>query len=348
MENLGYSKFIVGLATFFPIPLPLPRAATDFKACFKTYLHKADTAALIDELSALKLNVVQLCLDNNVSFEAKLPVVDAYLAALWRLQDSLLATGGIVKADRELAFDWRLYVSGHAEAFRSNEVLFEIIMIMHTKALFHFHVAKNLLESDSVAFLSEAGKHMLSAASAMDYLQQQISSTKWLRKFNYAAQNPPETSASVCQGLAGFFKMCAASLAVVKAVSSSSVFSAAEPSAPAKGPSALVKARLCMAVVNHARSSVDFLSNSNTTGGKLSLWINERLMHHIAATRELYSSVTKYYLAQSNYEKSEVGLCIGFCQNAKVSQAVLNLWHNLFDLWWLFASYIWYNSEALM
>jgi hypothetical protein len=181
-----------------------------------------------------------------------------------------------------------------------------------------------LIASDPVTFLSEAGKQMLLAVSVMDLLHTNISSNKWLRKFHATLPNPPETSASVAAGFSAYFRACAQAMATIKAIAASP-FGIPITGSPPPKTSATVKARLCLAVVNLSHTAYDRLINSNSTLLKFNLWMNEKLLSHITVMKSIFNAMVRYSMAQIHYEKTEIGICLGFLNYAKVSLLSISL-----------------------
>ena len=112
--------------------------------------------------------------------------------------------------DQELIFEWRGHLTGESVFFTSSQLVFEKIMLLHTKAVLHHEKAKNLLSLDIVGMLSDAGKQLLLAASIMDYICNLISLAKiGSQRLNKQFPNPPEVDEAVCRGLYQYYKGCA-------------------------------------------------------------------------------------------------------------------------------------------
>ena len=364
-DAAALNRFFGGALNLFPFPMVQCRESVDYAASFKTYIATSDeTKSFIDRLILARREIIR-CSADNIRYEDKLAAVENYLPLLFTLQESWttrLMSSQLppIKLDRDLIFEWRLYINGRPELFKSNEFAFEIIMAYHFKvsrspldwitlsslllhlkyvrltnflsfiqALCHYYIAQGLIATDPVTFLSEAGKQMLLACSVMDLLHANISSNKWLRKFHQTLPNPPETSPTVAAGLSAYFRGCAQAMATIKAIATSP-FSLPTPDsssagAPAAGgppkTSPTVKARLCLAVVNLYKTSYERLANSNTTLAKMNTWMNEKLLIQIAITRDIFSAMIRYFLSQIHYEKTEIGICLGYLNHAKVSQS---------------------------
>jgi ABC-type polysaccharide/polyol phosphate transport system ATPase subunit len=90
-------------------------------------------------------------------------------------------------------------------------------------------------------------------------------------------------------------------------------------SAALKKTSSQLRARLALAVVAHCKQAIAVLTHSNSTLATLDRWLNEKFLFQIAAQRDLFESLSRFLLAQSHYEKTELGICISTCQQAAVS-----------------------------
>ncbi len=157
-----------------------------------------------------------------------------------------------------------------------------------------------MVESDPVNFLTDAGKLLLSAASIMQFLHTQIDSGVWNRSYSTKFPNPNDINAKVCLCLSLLFKASAQAMAVTKALNTETT------------PSG-IKARLAISVMNTTRLSLDAIQHLPNA-----INLYQYFMSHIAITRELYSAIAYLFLAQSNSEKTEMGLAIAYCGAAKV------------------------------
>lgn len=162
----------------------------------------------------------------------------------------------------------------------------------------HGAAAKGLVDADPLNFVTEAGKHLLSASSIMMFIHDNIINQKWSHMFSPKAPNPVDINAYVCKGFALYFKASAQIMAAMKALHND-----ATP--------ALIKARLCVAVINSAKASLECL-NSVSGVSRLALF------SHLGIIRELYTSIVCWQLAQSNFEKKEMGLAMAYCNASKV------------------------------
>ena len=90
-------------------------------------------------------------------------------------------------------------------------------------------------------------------------------------------------------------------------------------STPSTG-SSFLRSRLCMAVANTSRKSLELITTVAAASGP-----NFLLLVHIAASRELFTGLVYMYLAEMSLEKKEMGLSLGYCTAGKVRSQLLSL-----------------------
>ncbi len=169
-----------------------------------------------------------------------------------------------------------------------------------------------MLVRTSASALADAGKHMLSAASILDFMSVKVNNSEWNPQSFKRKQAPPVLLGSkVLHGLAQLFSGSAQAMAAVKALSN-------ESSSPT------FKARLCTSVVSSMSRAYDALSSVSWSPPSYSTsapTVNNALIVHIAAKRELFTSVTFLFLAQAHSESAETGLAVAYCNAAVVRTA---------------------------
>jgi hypothetical protein len=174
------------------------------------------------------------------------------------------------------------------------------------QAILHSAAAKALVDTDPVAFLSDAAKHLLEASSIMLHLSSNIESGQWNRKFNKRHPNPVELSQPMCAALAMLFKGQAQAMSFMKAVT-------AGGTAPAT-----IKSRLAVGVVNSMAACFDQLCGLPDAA---TAYLDLLTFAHV--TRQFYTALAYQHSAQAYAEKTEVGNAIAFCLSAKVSCIVV-------------------------
>lgn len=167
------------------------------------------------------------------------------------------------------------------------------------KAHHHYNLARQLLQKDTVALLSEAAKQLLVSASIMEYLHEKISTRQWLRKFSTNANNPIEVSADFCMGLGEYFRGMAQAAATMKAISNAS------------SPTS-IKCRLSIATANYCQRALQALDAAGIVS------VNRSLLLQVATTREIFRALARFYQAQQLHEKKEIGNTLSALLSAKV------------------------------
>lgn len=311
MDLKAWQTIYSGCVNFYPIPTPIPKGNTDYKNAFKSYCGNEITNAFLEQIVSAKLALVT-SLINKSSWQTILTDIDNYLPLVITLSESLLECqkqGSPVRVERDLFFEWKLMLSAGIDNFRSQDILFEIIMLYQLKAIAHYNHAKSLLSTDLLSFLTEAGKHFLSASSVLEYLKQQIDSTVWLKKFSIpgtSIPNPPEATGSFCAGLALYYRACAQMVALLKALTNET-----------NKTSPNVKTRLTVAALNHIKQSIDKCVQSVPGGNKLSLWIPMDFMNYLGCFREILYTLTYFFWATNSASINETGKALALCRVAK-------------------------------
>lgn len=272
------------------------RLSADFRSVFKNFLDDPDTNTLIEKVCLTRDEMAKAMVNRNLVYEQKISTVDDYLAAITTLYESLLAQGG-VKVSQNFVFEWIMYVNGTGESFKSSDMVFELIMVLHLKAILHYYTARNMLEMNVHGFLTDAGKQLLIASSIMDFLGENLTPERWGKPLHHSQPNPSEANPRYCAALSLYFRTCAQICASIKAFDNTSA-------------SAMVRSRVAVAALNYATRCIASFVELKA--------VNKLFVSQVAITRELCSAVADWQLAVHSYEKQEVGNAMGCCQRAKV------------------------------
>ncbi|KAJ1419006.1 BRO1-like domain-containing protein [Ochromonadaceae sp. CCMP2298] len=286
-----------GCVRMFVFALPTCRPF-DLGVCYASSTGTEDSAAFVQALGKSRMEV-SILLNNMSSLEDKLASLNTYLVHALRLHELYTRSPESVKVDRDPEYIWRGCMTLPTEQIlRTNDVLYEVMMLLHTKALVLHNLAKSLVDTDPLAFVADAGKHLLEASSIMTYLGDNISSDKWKRSFSRRLPNPRELNEHICYALAATFKAHAQALSFAKTLSASAPDS--------------IKARLCVGVSSTCAAAMQSLSQAE--GG---LPASSALTTHLHCTRQLYLAMAHYHQAQAYLEKKEVGNSIAYCRTAR-------------------------------
>lgn len=305
----GFTKACTRITAF---RTPLCKPNVDFNVVFKSSVGYPDSAKFVQTLTQTRNEMSNLLMVAAPN-ENKIKSVDVYLYNILRLWDAINADPKI-QLDREMVFEWRGSIDSKADFSKSPDVLFEIIMVLHTKAMLHAITARALVDVDAAAFLSDAGKNLLEASSIMSFLATNIGNGTWKKQFNKRAPNPPEVCEQTCQSLAILFKGQAQAMSFMKTTTAGST-------------PATIKARLAVGVVNSFTGAFDTLCSIPEAPV-----VHADLLTQVHITRQLYSALAYMYAAQNYLEKTEAGNAIAFCMQAKVGPRTVRLYPHVRDI----------------
>mmetsp|Transcript_7605 Transcript_7605/g.12643 ORF Transcript_7605/g.12643 Transcript_7605/m.12643 type:complete len:516 (+) Transcript_7605:89-1636(+) len=291
-----------------PVEMRIPFSRpVDFISAFQSSSGSEEAAAFIQKLNDSRIELIN-SLGLNHTNEQKLSAVNAYLPHLLRLVECY-KTQPEIKTDRDLVFEWKTSMMKITDPSpKSSDILYEMIMILQTKAAILTSLSKSLLDTDPVAFLPDAGKHTLEAASIYNYLALNLASpewTAWKKIFNKRMPPPPDFDEHVCYGLASMLKAQAQSMSFLKIVTSGG----------SAGPTA-IKARLCVGVINSCIASLEQFTQASG-GGLTSMTTYAPYATHNHITKQFYTALAYQYGAQQYLEKKEVGNAMAYCNAAK-------------------------------
>lgn len=124
----GYMKSCTKLVSF---RTPICKPTLDFHASFKHSIGSPETAALIRSLSDARADLVS-AYQSSSSYDVKIKCAEDYIPLLYRLVDSINSAQKL-QLDKELSFEWQGGITQKGEFFKSNYVLYELLMVFHAK-----------------------------------------------------------------------------------------------------------------------------------------------------------------------------------------------------------------------
>jgi len=284
--------------------IPIPKDSVDFKISLKSCLQVVEVAEFAEILTSSRRALVSSLQGREDSADQSLEILNPYLENLLRFSKSIdLSTSAagedIFKFDIDPIYEWRGHLTGESLFFGTNSLIYELIMVLHTKAILYHQKARNLIALDVISQLAEAGKHLLTAASIMNGICRYLTTEILPAKLNNKVQNPPEVYHSVCLSLYHYFRGSAEAMSTVKALTT--------PSTPLQ-----LKSRLALGVMNSAVSALSYISTVFTASNS-----NYLFLVHLAAVRELFAAIAFFHLAESYMDKKEVGIAMAYCTAAK-------------------------------
>lgn len=185
LENSQVASFVDSLNFCHEFRIPSLKFI-DFTIVFKGYLENEETSQFISSLNSARSNMLHnLSIDCNI--ELKLLTLETYLPIILKLLDSLLAQSP-VEINRTLMFEWKGSLSV-ADTFNLYpEIIYEIIMVLHTKSILHYIIGYEYAKQ--VLTISNAGQQFLAAANTSDYLSNSII-PKWVSNISLQMTRPP-------------------------------------------------------------------------------------------------------------------------------------------------------------
>lgn len=146
----NFNKLLVRLYNF-AVPYPLKqnniKSTTSanvyemFKLSYKSYLGTNEFLELITQLDYKRSSMINYLNETNCSFDTKLVSIDQYLTSLYQFMDVLNNQSEIIKCDRPMSFEWRGGIDRKSnDIFKSSEILFELLMTLHTKVIYKLYL----------------------------------------------------------------------------------------------------------------------------------------------------------------------------------------------------------------
>lgn len=190
--------------TLFVFPTPEINESFDFEKCFYCSIGDEPSNAFIKDLSCAREKMAMSLHSTSLNSSSLLADIDAYVPMLWQLLDSLDRQDP-VKVETPLRFLWKgSVVRGfpRLDSIVYTDVIFDLIMSLHTKGLVTANLAAEIAESDPTA-INTSAKHLREAAAIMKYLAATLI-PRWHTKMNYRYV-PTETNSIYCEYLCEFF-----------------------------------------------------------------------------------------------------------------------------------------------
>mmetsp|Transcript_25306 Transcript_25306/g.42700 ORF Transcript_25306/g.42700 Transcript_25306/m.42700 type:complete len:504 (-) Transcript_25306:849-2360(-) len=275
----------------------------DFAACFHCSSGEESVGEFVKELTRSREKMKISLRATNINSSSLLADIDAYIPLIWQLLDSLDRQDP-VKVETPLRFIWKgAIIRGYSKMDNTvfSDVIFDLIMSLHTKAIVMANLAAELTESDPNS-VNTAAKHLRHSSSIMNYLASSLI-PRWHTKSNYRL-TPSETNSMYCAFLSEFFTACSNQMCVAKALQNSAT------------PSSLLTS-LCLSVVRGMEACLNNLS----TSGIVLKDADSGCREHAGVMREVFSALVYKYQADTFMKKNETGITIALCA---VVQARIN------------------------
>lgn len=274
---------------------PTIKESFDFEQCFYCSSGEESVNEFVKDITRTRKQMQDALVSPHMNSMSTLETIDAYLPLLWQLFDSLERQEP-VKVETPLRFVWCGSVIVNFPRLDSipyGDIIFELIMTLHSKGVVTANAAAEIAESDPSA-VNTAAKCLREASAIMKFLASSLI-PRWHTKSNYRYV-PPETNSLYCEYLSDFFTACSNQMCAAKALQNNTT------------PPTLLTS-LCLSVVRSMESCLSNLASSgfslkDTDGGS---------RDHVGVMREFFSALVYRYQAESFMKKNETGIVIALC-----------------------------------
>ena len=287
MSASSFSLTCGGAPFSFPIPT-CGSKPVDFVKIFHSSICSTDSYQLIGRLYNSRKHLVTQLLSSSASLSEKLHSIDDYIQYVVPFFNSMKNQGS-VRLDVEMMFEWTGAFSSDRRIQKFPDIIFEVAMVLHTKAVLHHCLGRQLLYSDPTNNVAVAGQNFHAASGIMDYLASIL-----LPQWTTTAKRPIETNIMFCRAMREFFTAEAQQMAVVKETQKTG------------GSLSSLMARLCVAALRATDEGLDHLDKVPKES-------------HIFPTevaifnRTFYASLAYYYSGELARIKEEAaGLALGY------------------------------------
>ena len=278
-----------------PLVIPIPTCGSkpiDFVKIFHSSICSKDSFELVGRLYNSRKNLASQLLSSGSSLSDKLHSVDDYILYIMPFFSSMKSQGS-VRLDMEMIFEWTGSFSPGRKSEKFPDIIYEVAMVLHTKAVLHHCLGRQLLYSDPTNNIAAAGQNFHIAAGIMDYLASIL-----LPQWTTTAKRPIETNIIFCRAMREFFTAEAQQMAVVKETQKLG------------GSLSSLMARICIAVLRATDEGMDHLDHLP----KESYVFPTEIM---IFNRTFYASLAYFYSGELARLKGEaVGLASAYYQQS--------------------------------
>jgi hypothetical protein len=193
---------------------PTIKESFNFEQCFYCSVGEESVNEYVKTLTRTREKMKEALAAPSMNYSSILATVDAYVPLLWQLLDSLDRQDP-VKIETPLRFIWKgSVIQGFVklDSIVYSDVIFDLIMSLHTKGVVTANLAAEIAESDPSA-VNTAAKFLREASAIMTYLACTLI-PRWHTRSNYR-YCPSETNSMYCQYLADFFTACSNQMYVI-------------------------------------------------------------------------------------------------------------------------------------
>lgn len=303
------SKAILAITCYaFNFRIPKTKQI-NFKDCFQLYLDNPDTSNFIMLVTHLRaaMTTELSTFDNitnsgsgNSSPQSKLRSVDDYFPKLLTLWNSIAKSETPVDVKVPLRYEWRGGLTLFEGFYSHQDILFEVVMVFHAKAILHYQLGKQY--AASISSLTNAGQEFINAANTMQFLCEYVY-PKWklhVRQFPNGIQ-PTEIFDDISRGLVAHYRSLAQQMAFAKALTKEG---------QQTGNGTLLK--IVLSIVEDSKIAVDLFKNDQ-------LKIDADFITFVYFQFNIFRAIAFVLQAKVNEEKGQYGKAIGYLNKALVS-----------------------------
>lgn len=292
MNPSSFSLTCAGPSFKFSLP-KVSGKPVDFIRILHSSVCSEESYDMAQALHNTRLNMVTRLSTKDRALAEIIESVDHYLFVLHPFFNSLKNQTS-VRLDAEMIFEWIGSFSNNKVAQRFPDVIFEVAMTLHTKAILHYNLAKQLLNSDPAGNLPVAGQHLHAAAGVMDYLAS-VLLPQWIN----GTKRPPEASATVCKAMADFFTAETQHMVVAK-------------KALENGAVSMLTVKLCVSalrVVDEGLDRFESISKEDLCFG----------LYNPIFNRTFYAALVYFYSGEvARTKNNDVGIALGYYRESLV------------------------------
>lgn len=299
----NYESYLCSLSLTWEFATPICKPSPPFKQSLKSSVEHEGAEQLLDKLTELRGKMLT-SLVTYCDMSLKVINVDEYIPVLLHLINCLNQQDSTIKYDREFNFEWSGAFSCidnySVPPFKSSIVEYEYLMVLHTKAILHYKIAKEALSRGRDENVSDAAKQLMLASGVMEYMYSYLGN-KGSQAYSNRFPNPAEVNPQVCLAMASIFKANAQAMAVTKAMLK-------ESSTPAS-----LLCKIAVTVSNSANHSLE-----NFYG--LEMILSPKFVQFATFMKTFFLGVAYTYGALAFLQKNEMGNAIAYVTAAKVGR----------------------------
>jgi len=275
-----------------------------FASSFRTTGGHADARKLMKQADSARLSLSEALVGsskgNAVSHKTIVRAARDYLPLMNRILVTCKVQPEAARLDEKLLFEWSSGVEHNRSSFRSEALMFELVMLLATEAL---GLAGNACDESSDGNFAAASREFKAAAGMMDFLaEDQL--PKWIARGSSVEDDdlPSEITVGVCAAFRGLFLATAQQMAVTTVL--------VRPGVPNYG----LLAKLTLGVAEGMESFFDAIKSKASRQMEK---MDTGFFHLISFQANLQRALSLYFQARALWDTNEnYGLAIRLLHEA--------------------------------